>query len=128
MSDERPHHNLNRDNHIEKDDPRTCYNPGDVHSQTNVDRMNYTVFQPQFPHSLIHRRRPEVAGGGSSSTLSFMASRRSLFRPCIDLHDGHVKQIVGGTLSETDPGSLKTNFVAKYAMGPSLSRNNAKLA
>jgi phosphoribosylformimino-5-aminoimidazole carboxamide ribotide isomerase len=46
-----------------------------------------------------------------------MTSRRSLFRPCIDLHDGHVKQIVGGTLSETDPGSLKTNFVAKYAMG-----------
>jgi phosphoribosylformimino-5-aminoimidazole carboxamide ribonucleotide (ProFAR) isomerase len=43
------------------------------------------------------------------------SSRRSLFRPCIDLHDGHVKQIVGGTLSESDPGSLKTNFVAKYA-------------
>ncbi|KAN0132621.1 Phosphoribosylformimino-5-aminoimidazole carboxamide ribotide isomerase [Lactarius tabidus] len=39
--------------------------------------------------------------------------RRSLFRPCIDLHDGHVKQIVGGTLSKNDPGSLKTNFVAK---------------
>ena len=49
-----------------------------------------------------------------------MTSRRSLFRPCIDLHDGHVKQIVGGTLSETDPGSLKTNFVAKYAMGVQL--------
>jgi phosphoribosylformimino-5-aminoimidazole carboxamide ribonucleotide (ProFAR) isomerase len=45
-----------------------------------------------------------------------MTSRRSLFRPCIDLHEGHVKQIVGGTLSETAPGSLKTNFVAKYAM------------
>lgn len=28
-----------------------------------------------------------------------------------------MKQIVGGTLSETDPGSLKTNFVAKYAKG-----------
>lgn len=37
--------------------------------------------------------------------------RRALFRPCIDLHDGQVKQIVGGTLSET-PESLKTNFVA----------------
>ncbi|KAH9977710.1 Phosphoribosylformimino-5-aminoimidazole carboxamide ribotide isomerase [Lactifluus volemus] len=47
-----------------------------------------------------------------------MASpRRSLFRPCIDLHDGHVKQIVGGTLSETDPESLKTNFVAKETPG-----------
>ncbi len=64
MSDERPHHNLNRDNYIEKDDPRTCYNLRWRYSLTNVDRMNYTVFQPQFPHSFVHRRRPEVAGGG----------------------------------------------------------------
>ncbi|MCB1062470.1 MAG: phosphoribosylformimino-5-aminoimidazole carboxamide ribotide isomerase [Verrucomicrobiae bacterium] len=34
------------------------------------------------------------------------------FRPCIDLHDGRVKQIVGGTLdSKTE--SLKTNFVSE---------------
>ncbi|MBR2374429.1 MAG: phosphoribosylformimino-5-aminoimidazole carboxamide ribotide isomerase [Lentisphaeria bacterium] len=31
------------------------------------------------------------------------------FRPCIDLHDGKVKQIVGSTL---DTGTLKTNFVS----------------
>ena len=37
---------------------------------------------------------------------------RIRFRPCIDLHDGQVKQIVGGTLSESDPTTLKTNFVA----------------
>ena len=37
--------------------------------------------------------------------------RRTLFRPCIDLHGGKVKQIVGGTLSDV-PESLKTNFVA----------------
>jgi phosphoribosylformimino-5-aminoimidazole carboxamide ribotide isomerase len=35
----------------------------------------------------------------------------TLFRPCIDLHDGQVKQIVGGTLSDGGEG-LKTNFVA----------------
>ncbi len=58
----------------------------------------------------------------------FMTSRRSLFRPCIDLHDGHVKQIVGGTLSETDPGSLKTNFVAKCAVGSYSLPNPANLA
>jgi phosphoribosylformimino-5-aminoimidazole carboxamide ribotide isomerase len=34
------------------------------------------------------------------------------FRPCIDLHSGQVKQIVGGTL---DTDSLKTNFVSVYA-------------
>ncbi len=33
------------------------------------------------------------------------------FRPCIDLHDGQVKQIVGSSLSEK-PDALKTNFVS----------------
>ena len=31
------------------------------------------------------------------------------FRPCIDLHHGTVKQIVGATLGD-DPGALRTNF------------------
>jgi phosphoribosylformimino-5-aminoimidazole carboxamide ribotide isomerase len=34
------------------------------------------------------------------------------FRPCIDLHDGKVKQIVGSTLVDGQPESLKTNFTA----------------
>lgn len=34
------------------------------------------------------------------------------FRPCIDLHNGKVKQIIGSTLKDGDPGSLKTNFTA----------------
>ncbi len=76
-------------------------------------RTNFTVLQPHFPQS-----RPDKSGRPAHLWVhAFMTSRRSLFRPCIDLHDGHVKQIVGGTLSETDPGSLKTNFIAKYAMG-----------
>ncbi len=33
------------------------------------------------------------------------------FRPCIDLHDGQVKQIVGSSLSDSG-GGLKTNFVS----------------
>lgn len=43
--------------------------------------------------------------------------RRSIFRPCIDLHDGQVKQIVGGTLSDSNPEALKTNFVASQSPG-----------
>lgn len=35
-----------------------------------------------------------------------------MFRPCIDLHQGKVKQIVGGTFSG-DPGALRTNFVSE---------------
>lgn len=37
----------------------------------------------------------------------------SRFCPCIDLHDGKVKQIVGGTL-ESASGELRTNFVSEY--------------
>lgn len=36
----------------------------------------------------------------------------TLFRPCIDLHDGHVKQIVGGSLR--DDGVPRTNFVSGH--------------
>lgn len=35
-----------------------------------------------------------------------------MFRPCIDLHEGRVKQIVGGTLGD-DPSKLRTNFVSE---------------
>lgn len=38
------------------------------------------------------------------------------FRPCIDLHAGQVKQIVGGTLS-TQESELKTNYISKHPAG-----------
>ncbi len=34
------------------------------------------------------------------------------FRPCIDLHEGRVKQIVGSTLSDGEGVSLRTNFTS----------------
>lgn len=39
-----------------------------------------------------------------------------MFRPCIDLHDGQVKQIVGGTLND-DSGQARTNFVSNRSPG-----------
>ncbi len=39
-------------------------------------------------------------------------AQRSRFRPCIDLHEGKVKQIVGGTLDSASE-SLKTNFISE---------------
>ncbi len=39
-----------------------------------------------------------------------------MFRPCIDLHDGKVKQIVGGSLRDDNAG-LRTNFVAEKPPG-----------
>src|SRR6185436_8714027 len=35
-----------------------------------------------------------------------------MFRPCIDLHEGKVKQIVGRSLT-ADPATLQTNFVSE---------------
>ena len=37
------------------------------------------------------------------------------FRPCIDLHNGKVKQIVGSTLSDSDSASLQTNFSSQFS-------------
>jgi hypothetical protein len=43
-------------------------------------------------------------------------STMTKFRPCIDLHSGQVKQIVGGTLTTTS-ADLKTNYVSKLPAG-----------
>ncbi|KAJ3134630.1 Enzyme that catalyzes the fourth step in the histidine pathway [Geranomyces variabilis] len=51
----------------------------------------------------------------------------TVFRPCIDLHSGHVKQIVGASLSSSEPAALKVNFVASHppAHYASVYRENA---
>jgi phosphoribosylformimino-5-aminoimidazole carboxamide ribotide isomerase len=36
------------------------------------------------------------------------------FRPCIDLHEGRVKQIVGSTLADDDRQTLRTNFSSPF--------------
>ena len=48
------------------------------------------------------------------------------FRPCIDLHSGQVKQIVGGTLS-TVSSDLKTNYISQLPAShfAQLYRDNA---
>lgn len=35
-----------------------------------------------------------------------------MFRPCIDLHEGKVKQIVGGSLTD-DPDALRTHYISE---------------
>lgn len=37
-----------------------------------------------------------------------------MFRPCIDLHNGKVKQIVGGTLTDDENQDLQTNFTSEH--------------
>lgn len=36
------------------------------------------------------------------------------FRPCIDLHNGKVKQIIGSTLSDQNHKGLQTNFTSEH--------------
>tara|TARA_Y100000588_G_C14211210_1_gene906759 strand:- start:296 stop:1066 length:771 start_codon:yes stop_codon:yes gene_type:complete len=38
-----------------------------------------------------------------------------VFRPCIDLHNGRVKQIVGSSIDEDQPDSLRTNFISEQS-------------
>lgn len=56
------------------------------------------------PHSFTHDTQPHPP----------LKEKMTIFRPCIDLHSGQVKQIVGGTLDDKTPGSLKTNFVSPH--------------
>src|SRR2546421_6578300 len=44
--------------------------------------------------------------------MQIIATIPGVFKPCIDLHEGKVKQIVGGTLSD-NPATLRTNFVSE---------------
>lgn len=60
------------------------------------------------------RRAFHPAARHAETAIQMTHHDRSVFRPCIDLHAGVVKQIVGASLSDTLPDSLKTNFVAKY--------------
>jgi phosphoribosylformimino-5-aminoimidazole carboxamide ribotide isomerase len=50
-----------------------------------------------------------------------VAPAMTKFRPCIDLHEGKVKQIVGGTLSDHGPGP-RENFVASAGAGEFAAR------
>lgn len=67
--------------------------------------------------------RPAALTFSVSFFQKFPPSTKAMtrFRPCIDLHSGQVKQIVGGTLS-TNYSDLKTNYVSKLP-----ARNFAQL-
>jgi phosphoribosylformimino-5-aminoimidazole carboxamide ribotide isomerase len=69
------------------------------------------VAGPQRVRSVTDRARAVT----SAARLRY-APAVTLFRPCIDLHEGRVKQIVGGTL--TDSGAApRTNFVSDRDAG-----------
>lgn len=66
----------------------------------------------------LHRLSEDVSVGLVAilgSIAKQQGTAKMKFRPCIDIHDGVVKQIVGGTLKDAPAGAAeapKTNFVA----------------
>lgn len=79
--------------------------------QPTLPHHNITKCSLQGPH-IIYRIDAKAA--------------MTRFRPCIDLHAGQVKQIVGGTLTTTS-SDLKTNYVSKQPAShfTQLYRDNA---
>jgi phosphoribosylformimino-5-aminoimidazole carboxamide ribotide isomerase len=56
-----------------------------------------------------------VSFGAGVAGIIMVCSRQAMtkFRPCIDLHHGKVKQIVGGTLRDDGAGP-RENFISEY--------------
>lgn len=83
---------------------------GSFHSKRKSLPLLCKIFAGHLFHGRIFREEQ----GESLLDLPGCAGqsgRVTRFRPCIDLHDGRVKQIVGGSLTP-DGMSLRTNFVS----------------
>ncbi|KAL8090461.1 1-(5-phosphoribosyl)-5-[(5-phosphoribosylamino)methylideneamino] imidazole-4-carboxamide isomerase, chloroplastic isoform X2 [Apium graveolens] len=83
--------------------------------QLNLTRMDLSSLHSNMGYSIFSCKRLQKSIAMSSSA----SGHRKLsvtcgvhFRPCIDIHKGKVKQIVGSTLSDSKDGdmSLITNF------------------
>lgn len=72
---------------------------GPVSRATQIDRVRYCAFRYAWTPIIPAKFAP--------------ASMR--FRPCIDLHNGKVVQIVGGSLDEQNRAALRTNFTSDRA-------------
>jgi len=63
---------------------------------------------------LVPSTCPEDARGESADRVEYRLGISGMkFRPCIDLHNGVVKQIVGGTFADEDAGGPVTRFVSE---------------
>ncbi len=72
----------------------------------------------RFARGLAERVKPSN-GAPFCPELALFSGRFydfTVFRPCIDLHEGKVKQIVGGTLSDSAQ-DVRTNFVSEKSSG-----------
>lgn len=78
--------------------------PGFTVQSAALRRGNADLFQAGQSQKRCSRKTNRIS---HPSTIAMAAAAR--FRPCIDLHAGRVKQIVGGTLNDSSNGP-ETNF------------------
>ncbi|XP_020241210.1 1-(5-phosphoribosyl)-5-[(5-phosphoribosylamino)methylideneamino] imidazole-4-carboxamide isomerase, chloroplastic-like isoform X3 [Asparagus officinalis] len=77
----------------------------------SASKISLTSF-PQIKHKK-NQWAPPVWTSSSCSSSQFVrlvVKCGVRFRPCIDIHEGKVKQIVGSTLQDSAEGTLVTNF------------------
>ncbi|XP_020241215.1 1-(5-phosphoribosyl)-5-[(5-phosphoribosylamino)methylideneamino] imidazole-4-carboxamide isomerase, chloroplastic-like isoform X6 [Asparagus officinalis] len=82
-----------------------------VQGLRSASKISLTSF-PQIKHKK-NQWAPPVWTSSSCSSSQFVrlvVKCGVRFRPCIDIHEGKVKQIVGSTLQDSAEGTLVTNF------------------
>jgi ribosomal protein S11 len=87
-------------------------------SNHHIKPYNQQLLPKNFAQEINHLEEVfNLQGLHWINTLTSASSNiMTKFRPCIDLHSGQVKQIVGGTLTE-EAADLKTNYVSKHSAG-----------
>lgn len=80
-----------------------------------VDKLRYKDVAPHatFSHQRSKLRNDDLGQFKPDIGPFHSPENMTRFRPCIDLHAGQVKQIVGGTLDSSNAGKLQTNFVSE---------------
>jgi phosphoribosylformimino-5-aminoimidazole carboxamide ribotide isomerase len=88
-------------------------------------RLTTKIILPILPLVTAHENLHFLTPPSRTSAPSQHNHIMTKFRPCIDLHSGQVKQIVGGTLT-TQANDLKTNYVSTLPAGhfAKLYKNN----
>src|SRR5262245_47251880 len=73
--------------------------------------MTSQQFCPMISGTSLNCHPYQLSATNALDSHRLALDNSRMFRPCIDLHEGKVKQIVGGSLGP-DPARLQTNFVS----------------
>lgn len=95
----------------EKTEP-SLHKKRQVSTHLTVSHRKTTLLDIRNRNPAVHCAYKENISPTTTASQTNAKTQMTKFRPCIDLHAGSVKQIVGGTLTTTT-SELKTNFTSK---------------